>query len=515
MASRSLALALHALLLTYAIYDLIDRWSRYAEQEGALPFTLLGLRCVLSGLAVVGWLWCVARGDRREPDSRMIRTLVYCAAAGLVVATLAHPLLPRLDASWLSRSIFFCVVLAAQCLWLVWIYRPRAVLAAGLVRADTVAANVLATVVILELLISLLGWIRPSPLLSGRSVDDLLRAKRRPPGAAFFDRRLNSGGFADDEFFVAEERDLVIAVLADSFGLGIVPIDYNFITVAENVIRNRFEERYARVALHNFGVPAIGLTEYAVLLEEEVVHTAPQLVVVATFVGNDVLGGVIWGEVEERRHALQRWQLWTTAERLLRLYGGATDEDRQRLIQIGRAEEPGEIPAHIHDASLESPIFSEEQFHWIEVRRARVTRPDLRDVAGKWDAYMKALEYFRRRLGDRLAVVIIPDEFQVNDRLWSTLVEATEGSNEMDRFAPQRRILAFCERAEIPCLDLLPSLKRAERDGHTYHLRDTHWNARGNAVAGEAMGEFIADVVEARPASRTPGPSPSTSQPRS
>ena len=43
----------------------------------------------------------------------------------------------------------------------------------------------------------------------------------------------------------------------------------------------------------------------------------------------------------------------------------------------------------------------------------------------------------------------------------------------------------------VPLLDLLPVLRAvpAELDGarHLYHLRDTHFNVRGNRVAGTAI----------------------------
>jgi hypothetical protein len=35
-----------------------------------------------------------------------------------------------------------------------------------------------------------------------------------------------------------------------------------------------------------------------------------------------------------------------------------------------------------------------------------------------------------------------------------------------------------------------PPLEDGNR--HLYHLRDTHWNARGNRLAGEALAEFLA-----------------------
>ena len=40
-------------------------------------------------------------------------------------------------------------------------------------------------------------------------------------------------------------------------------------------------------------------------------------------------------------------------------------------------------------------------------------------------------------------------------------------------------------------LDLLPVLREAEREARTHHLRDTHWNAHGNRVAGRELARAL------------------------
>ena len=86
---------------------------------------------------------------------------------------------------------------------------------------------------------------------------------------------------------------------------------------------------------------------------------------------------------------------------------------------------------------------------------------------------------------------MIPDEFQVNDALYETLLARSERPDAYDRDMPQRLLREYAAAKGIPMLDLLPVLRAAEVDGRTYHLRDTHWNARGNRVAGEAIADFI------------------------
>ena len=137
----------------------------------------------------------------------------------------------------------------------------------------------------------------PSPVFAGgrtsdEAVRDALRRSRYKPHAQRFDRKLNSGGFVDDEPFVAEDRDLVVAVLADSFGVGVVPFAYNFATVAEWRLRHAIGGNFARVAVHNFGVAGVGLPEHFYLMRTEALPTSPSLVVLCLFVGNDIEPGL-------------------------------------------------------------------------------------------------------------------------------------------------------------------------------------------------------------------------------
>ena len=104
------------------------------------------------------------------------------------------------------------------------------------------------------------------------------------------------------------------------------------------------------------------------------------------------------------------------------------------------------------------------------------------------------LEMRATAAGKTLCVLLVPDEFQVEDDVWRE-VQANLPGAQLERDRPQRLIVPWMEREGIPCLDLLPVLRAAEplADGrrHVYHLRDTHFNARGNRIVGEALAEFL------------------------
>ena len=92
--------------------------------------------------------------------------------------------------------------------------------------------------------------------------------------------------------------------------------------------------------------------------------------------------------------------------------------------------------------------------------------------------------------------MLIPDEFQVDEQLFEQLLAAAPHPQSIQRELPQRRIRAHCAARGIAVLDLLPALRaRAAAGERVYHRRDTHWNAAGNRIGGEALGAWIAQRV--------------------
>ena len=109
----------------------------------------------------------------------------------------------------------------------------------------------------------------------------------------------------------------------------------------------------------------------------------------------------------------------------------------------------------------------------------------------RYQDFFRSLETIHKLVGDKLVVILIPDEFQVNDALYEKLILKNKGMAKFERQSPQQRIRAYGNKNDIPVLDLLPALLEAEKDGRTYHLRDTHWNALGNRIAGGEVASFL------------------------
>jgi hypothetical protein len=214
------------------------------------------------------------------------------------------------------------------------------------------------------------------------------------------------------------------------------------------------------------------------------------MVIVCIFVGNDI-SDLRRQKINDSLLIQDRW-IWVVPARIVKLYR----EKARGGVRLEQAETSttevydAEIPDFVQDPSKEMPTFSEEAFLGIEKDRVQVCIPKIYDK--EFRLVGEGLLYLKEEVGPGLLVVLIPDEFQVNDTLWTTL---TGNDPKYDRELPQKLIGSFCRKNGIRVLDLVPALREAEKGGRCYHLRDTHWNARGNKVAGENIAEVILSAL--------------------
>ena len=328
-----------------------------------------------------------------------------------------------------------------------------------------------------------------SPLFAqatGTLLDSLERSRLRPEQATP-DSPVNSLGHPDEEWGPRVAGVPRAATIGDSFSVGVVPHRLHFTTVAER--------RLGRGEVCNLGVIGVGPDTYLQLLVTEALPLHPDVVIVDLFIGNDL-------RLDSQRARPIDWlEPWLDADRLLLL------KIPRRLLQVAREQE-GELEAlpgptarsgaagaapWLDDPALEPPSFTEEAFARIEQRRAR--EGCLPDKPPDWEALFACLLEMRRACGTTpFAVMLIPDEFQVEDDTWALATDCLDGER-FDRDRPQRVLTAWLAEQGIPCLDLLPALRRvppvADGRRHLYHLRDSHFNARGNEVAGDELAEFL------------------------
>ncbi len=451
-------------------------------------------------------------GLRPAGTAFLLRLSAYLAVGVLVVMLAADPT-GRLDErpevaaalgalAWLGALLALAGALLA---------RPRLFAAPSRpwVRTlDVAAFAALAVAVALEAALGVLPHVSRSPLLhfdpilgsaDSRHVDETLRRFRMRPHVQFFDGTTNGGGFVDDEFFAAGPGDFVAAVIADSFGVGVVAPRFNFVAEVERRLQRALAGRYRRVAAHNFGVAAADLPEYYRILVTEALPTRPAVVVLCVFVGNDLsrrlqsLGPVSFA-------VLRNWRTYQLGRRLWRL---AVERGLPLLPGSSAPEPAGRLPKSgtlVDDDKL--PLRPRPLFLDIEQQRLETCNTASRTTELDYQAAGEALRKFREAVGDRLVVALVPDELQVNDGLWAELLALTDSPLAYEQTYPQERLLATCGELGIEAVDLLPALAEAQRSGVTYRPNDTHWTRLGNTVAGAA----IADAILRMPRAAAPSP---------
>jgi hypothetical protein len=235
-------------------------------------------------------------------------------------------------------------------------------------------------------------------------------------------------------------------------------------------------------------VAGTGMDEYAYLLTSEVLQTRPDLVVVAVFIGNDLIDQK---SIRRNYYGLQNWMLIQLPQRIATLFREQNSESTFNVTNIGTDNQQDEVPAHIHDWRLEKPSLSEQAFLRFESDRLEICNTADQNNKPLFERFYRLADYIGKHAGENLLFVMIPDEFQVNDLLYQKLIKEKSEPDNYHRDLPQQQLSKYFKSRGIDYLDLLPMLRKANLQQPTYHLQDTHWNAWGNQIAGATIAEYI------------------------
>jgi hypothetical protein len=431
-----------------------DRMVAHMNERWPPIFTALRLMTFYAGCVGLIVALVRLRGGRTAPA--LVGAFVVAAsivpwiAVGYSVATPVH--------IWLSIEALIVVLLAggamtgaARALW----RRGRSVVRVGLI--------VLVTLVALELALRAFDYFRPHFLFYSDSPDRF----RGRPGGPFFDTRLNSGGFNDVEHAIPRPPNVSrrIVALGDSFALGVVPYSANYLTLLESELAPN-----GSTDVINMGVAATGPREYLTLLVSESLRWQPDIVLVNLFVGNDL-------EIPERR-----LHEYSYVAMLVRgLWSLATEPTPAADVTTSGGEYRDDQPG-----------FGRDRFLEIQVDRSWIYAPDdgrLSRAVAAVGADLRRMRDLARRAGAEFAVVIIPDETQVNAELATEVARARPGIT-LNLDLPNRRLLESLSADGIRALDLLPVFRAAGSD-RLYKPQDTHWNLAGNRLAARAIAQWL------------------------
>ncbi|MGE3809788.1 MAG: hypothetical protein AB7K24_34420, partial [Gemmataceae bacterium] len=326
---------------------------------------------------------------------------------------------------------------------------------------DLMLANVALFLVLGEVVLQTYTALGGRSLLVANNID----ARRLRPCTVYGDYWTTNEQGYQSRSFERECRSGVrrLAVLGDSFAVGLVPKEDNFL--------NRQESE--SLEIYNFGVPGIGPADYLHILEHEVWTYRPDEVLVCVFVGNDVLHPSATGPLS--RSAPERSKLYLLSRRLRRIVREWRSQGQLDFMRRPRSNFNHETYVG-HELSL--------------LPMCRKTTTEL--VAQRWEVALSSLAGIIdacRRHHTPVRFVLIPDEFQVDAGLLEEmLVRGSIPRDDVDVSLPQRRLRALFDEYGVRCLDLLPGF--AGRPG-LYHPNDSHWNKAGNHLAAQLLAAWM------------------------
>jgi len=313
------------------------------------------------------------------------------------------------------------------------------------------------------------------------------------PFKYFSNYRLNSKGLRTKEYSEFKALGTTrIVILGDSFAYasGGIPNEKLWINQVEKKLRLKSKRN---IELINMGVPGVGPRFELRLWQLEGIKLKPDLVILAFFIGNDIL--------EINRKSLEGKQVFgllMDKSVLFRIIHNLIIYKKHghkfKFLISERPDSKRKKKKRPYDPNR--PSMSKERFMEIESSRLAICeKSKLRKFNKLFEIVKKIILEIHRgviQTGSDFLLVLIPDEFQVNDPLFSRIVEFKGGSrNDYDIDRPQRMLANFCMSKNIKYVDLLPTFIKEWRHDSLYKLRNTHWNIKGNTLAAELISQRI------------------------
>lgn len=296
---------------------------------------------------------------------------------------------------------------------------------------------------------------------------------------------------------------LRIVALGDShtFRSGGMPFPSLWHRQLAAVLSNSSETETEVISL---GIPAVGPDFELRLWELEGSRLSADVVILAVSVGNDFLD--VLGELSDETR-LDRWsrgcltvRLWRNLSRLRAAEATGDPGLRQSATAPVPAPDAGLGGVYHPQVRLgydrRKPKFSPRSHRKIMARRlanARITRSRIfESAADRFTKILDALHADVRRHNAELVLLLIPDEYQLDEELYASLVEDSGQPPqrfEIDR--PQRVLGQYCASRGILCVDPLPELRAAAAANPMFNLREGHLNDRGHALLGSLLGDAL------------------------
>ena len=334
----------------------------------------------------------------------------------------------------------------------------------------------LITFVMSEITLRIYNKINPSFVFYDSSYNRF-RGKANAPD---YDFKLNSQGFKDLEFTVEKPAQTHrILGIGDSFAYGIVPYQYNYLTLLEKKLNKSGQ----KTEVINMGIPGLGPRDYLSILVNEGLKLNPDRIVLSFYMGNDFLDNSMTTHLRKE----EKSYLIALIKSLIKIqshYQGTfmntvpKYEDNQPTIDNAK---------YLQNTVNKSNMFVKNSNNDIFKGFLEDAMQDLIKIKQIADSQ-----------NIPLTIVIIPDEVQVNSQLQQQVKTAFDPNdpNLLDFELPNRMLTERLRQANIDYLDLLPSFVAASKTTRLYKPNDTHWNIAGNSFAAELISRHLKALAD-------------------
>ncbi len=346
------------------------------------------------------------------------------------------------------------------------------------------------------------------------NIDELLASLNSytKPGQLVNGFYANSKGFLTEELaYKKTEGKYRIVALGDSFGVGVVPYEHQYLRLLANDLSNSWNNN---VELINLSVSSIGPKIYRDIFFLEGQKYQPDLVLISFFVGNDFIDDQAIFEYHPNLKAkndnlsTEKKQIFNS--KIAQLIKGLVDNRRlqnasARIVDkdtrgdiLGTYTGEGKDQYNPEDQTLGKKTY--EMILNDKLGQEFNISVDSLSRKNKYDPIainnIKEIKQQSMSIGAETIVIIIPDELQLNDSLWNEGVARTGiDPHYLDRRSPQLRLIEALEKENIKYIDLLSEMSSSSDSANFYQPADTHFNIKGNAEAARIISSYLKEKL--------------------
>lgn len=299
---------------------------------------------------------------------------------------------------------------------------------------------------------------------------------RGKPHDTDYDFMLNSHGFKDLEITEKKAHAFRILGIGDSFAYGVVPYEYNYLTLLES----QLQQEHLSVEVLNMGIPGMGPPDYLALLVHEGLTLAPDMVLVSFFIGNDFI---------ESNRSQQR-PIYTYSH-VFSLF--------HYLFTI-KLNHGGRMYGQTTTYCDECPFFDPTTFLQLEKERSFIylkENDQFEKLLGEALDYLQQIQHICKKKRLELVIILIPDEIQLNYTLQAEIKKTFYPYLETDQWditLPNQKLTERLNTLGITNIDLYEDFAENPQQP-LYRPRDTHWNIAGNKLAATIIQNELQKIL--------------------